>query len=66
MALRDVTRALVLVGILLRHSESEENTQDLGELHRILEDMDARTGRRDPTVREAAPTPTPAPRTRSR
>jgi hypothetical protein len=48
---RDVTRVIRLINAALRHGTSPEAATDLAEAKRILGDMDARTGKRDPSKR---------------
>ncbi len=52
MGMRDVTRALVLVALVQRQTKNNPEVQaDLEELTNILVDVDARSGRRDPSKR---------------
>ena len=61
--MRDTTRALILVEVIKRTLTQDggapvkQMTEDFNELTDILTKMDARTGRRDPSVRKRAKKP---------
>lgn len=50
---RDVTRALVIINTLRNVYDGSGTDDNFGELIQLLRDVDARTGRRDPSVRKA-------------
>lgn len=52
--MRDVTRALELAKIIRDHAGDDYSPEINNELVKILTELDARTGRRDPRVRKRA------------